>query len=208
MPTDSQKAAGLSAPSRFGTLNRALHVGVISVAIMLMLSACSDDRPASHGENQAGKPGQGIMLQSAAGRAQQPLSPQYVAPAPPPQPPAAAPAKANPWAVQTQPREYRQYRSRQWGQAQPPQPQYVQPPSGPQYRPLEPQTSAPTRRAPVIEQPRQGYRPVAPYDRLSGSSFGTPGYYSPYGGASAGYYQPWVYIAPGPMYAPQWPGYW
>jgi len=138
----------------------------------------------------------------------------YVLP-PVPQQKIPEPANSNPWAVRTRPRDSGQYSSQQWGQPQPRQPQYVQPqqhlrqPSpGPQYRPLEPEQAAAAPRAPVVQQPVQGYRPMAPYDRLSGSSFGTPAY--PYGGGgyqgNPGYYGSGAYGMPGGGYAPYWPG--
>jgi hypothetical protein len=128
------------------------------------------------------------------------------------QPQAPVPAENNPWAVRSQPRSYGQYRSQDWGQPQPRQPQYMQPSTSSQYRPLESESTPSTTRAPVVQQPAQVYRPMAPYDRLSGSSFGAPGY--PYSGAYPGYYGSGVYGVPGGgVYGPVmpgygWPGYW
>ena len=101
-----------------------------------------------------------------------------------------------------------QYVQPQYGQPQYGQPQYGQPQYGqPQYRPLEPETAVETPRAPAVQQPVQSYQPVAPYNRLSGSSFGTPGY--PYGGgAYPGSYGSGLYGAPAGIYAPAWPGHW
>jgi hypothetical protein len=132
-----------------------------------------------------------------------PPQPGYgYAPAPVQQPQAPAPADNNPWAVQKQPPGgYGQYRSQQWGQPQPRQPQYVQPSTGLQYRPLEPESTAP--QAPAVQQSTPGYQPVAPYDRITGSSFNRP---YPYGGAYPGYYGQGMYGMPGGGYAPGWPG--
>jgi hypothetical protein len=116
----------------------------------------------------------------------------------------------NPWAVQSQPYSYGQSGYQQWGQQQlqRPQPQqqyYAPPPVGSQYRPLE---SEQVQQAPQPQPapPVQGYYPAAPYDRLSGSSFGTPAYSygGAYGGAYPGYYGTGVYGAPGGVYSPGW----
>lgn len=204
MHTGSQKATESSPPTRLGTFRHAVRNGMLSAPIMLTLGACSDDRAEQHANGRAEQARQTIVVQVPAATWPQPPTPQYITP--PLQRQAPVSASGNPWAVQTQPREYGQYRSQQWGQPQPRQPRYVQPPAGPQYRPLEPEPTAGTPQAPVAPQPIQGYRTVAPYDRLSGSSFGTPSY--PYGGAYPGYYGPGPYGAPGAVYVPRWPGYW
>lgn len=133
------------------------------------------------------------------------------------QPQAPVTDGGNPWSVQT-PRSYGygQSGTAQWGRTQQqPAPQYyTAPPSaGTRYRPLEEDNSARTASRPVAPpQPQvQGYLPAAPYDRLSGSSFGEgsrPGY--PYGGAYPGYYGPGAYGGtygvPVSPYTPGYPG--
>lgn len=133
-----------------------------------------------------------------------------------PQAPAQAQPQApmsdagNPWAVQRQPSYgYGQPEYQQWGRQQPQQPPqtYAQPPSvTPRYRPLDTEQpeSAPSR---PVQQPVQGYYPVAPYDRPGGSSFAAPAY--PYAGAYPGYYGAGgVYGVPGAGYGypPVYPG--
>lgn len=110
----------------------------------------------------------------------------------------------NPWAVQT-PGSYRQPNGAQWGrpQQQPAQ-QYVPVPSTmPQYRPLDENGGTRVERRPPPPPPAQTYRPAAPYDRLSGSSFGE-GSQTPYG-AYPGYYGSGAYATPAVPY-PGYPG--
>lgn len=214
MSTDSQQPASRPAPAGFWKPRHAvIGLGALAVLVMLMMRACGDDEPQRHSD-QADKPRQAIIVQIPASQwpAQQPPPPQPTAPpqtgygyapAQRPQPPVST--EGNPWAVQTRPQNYERYRSEQWGQPQPKPPRYVQPSTGAQYRPLEQESTARAPQAPVVQQPIQGYRPIAPYDRLSGSSFGPPSY--PYGGAYPGYYAPGMYGAPGGgAYTPGWPG--
>lgn len=172
---------------------------VLAVLVMLMVIGCSNDKPKQKIDRQAVPPRQTIIVQIPA--SQWPSQRQPVTPSQVQHPWPAVSDRSNPWAVPTQPRSHEQHRSRQWGQPQPERPQYVQPSSGSRYRPLEPQA---TGRAPAVLDSRQTYRPVAPYDRLSGSSFGAPAY--PYAGTYPGYYGAGVYAMPGPVYAPGWPG--
>lgn len=230
MSTDAQLVPSSPLPVGFWKSHRAMIGGVLAILIMLMMSACSDDEAEQHVDSEDDKQPQGDVVQRPVSKLPvQQMSQQYSEPPrlgyvyvlpPVQQPTIPEPADGNPWAVQTPPRDYGQYRSQQWGQQpQPRQPQYVQPryvqpqqqqrqpSSGWQYRPLEPEqaVAAPQVQAPAVhQQPVQSYRPMAPYDRLSGSSFGAPGY--PYGGAYPGYYGPGTYGAPGGGYAPHWPG--
>jgi hypothetical protein len=128
------------------------------------------------------------------------------------QPQAPVGAGGNPWAVQqSQPSSYGQPAYQQWGQQQPQRPQqqqqyYAPPPVGSRYRPLESENVQQAAPQPQPAPPVQSYYPAAPYDRLSGSSFGTPAYPygGAYGGAYPGYYGPGVYGAPGGVYSPGW----
>jgi len=128
------------------------------------------------------------------------------------QPPPGLPATDpdNPWAVQQQPaynygkqNAPRQSKMPGWGQRQPQRPLYSQPPGTGRYRPLEEKqrTARERRRVPVAPAP---VWPVAPYDRLSGSSFGANGA-SPYAGTYPGYYGAAPYVGPG-GYGDRWPG--
>lgn len=178
---------------------------VLAVLVVLMMNGCSDDEPERHTDRQADTPRQTIVVQIPASQWPPQQVQQPVAPLPVQQPRPPAADGNNPWAVPRRPRSNGQHRFRQWGQPRPERPQYVQPSAGSRYRPLEPQQERPAR-APVARQPVQPYRPVAPYDRLSGSSFGTPAY--PYGSAYPGYYGQGGYALPGNVYGPGWPGYW
>jgi hypothetical protein len=128
-----------------------------------------------------------------------------------PAPPAAP--SSNPWSTRTQSQNYGSYQPQHWGEPNRSRPQsYTQSPAAStQYRPLEqPQAVAPAP-APARPAPQPQYYPVAPYDSLSGSSFGTPAY--PYGGVYPGQYGAGMYGVPGGVYAPGgvpgigWPGY-
>lgn len=104
----------------------------------------------------------------------------------------------NPWAVPQAPRSATtQQPAAQWGQPQRrPQPVYVQPPGSARYRPLDSsRREAPQPAAPVAP-PVQRW-PAAPYDRLSGSSFGNAAGGYPYPGSVPGYYGAAPYGVPG-----------
>ena len=237
MSIDAQLVASSPSPVGFWKSHHAMIGGVLAILVLLMMSACSDDEAEQHVDNQVDKQPQADIVQTPASKLPvQQMYQQYSEPPrlgyvyvlpPAPQQKIPEPANSNPWAVQTRPRNYGQSSFRQWDQPQARQPQYVQPqqhrqPSpGSQYRPLEPEQATAAPRAPVAQQPAPGYRPVAPYDRISGSSFGTPAY--PYGGGGypgypgyQGYYGSGVYGMPGGGYAPHWPagsgmgwpGYW
>jgi len=208
----SQQTTGTPAPEGFWKIRHAvIGLGALTVVVLLLMRACGDDESEIHADRQADKPRQAIVVQIPASQWPAPPAPQPPSAPPPAQRPQAAvpPANSNPWAVQTRPRSYGNAGYQQWGRTPLRQPDYVQPSQGLQYRPLESESAAGATRqpqAPVVQQPVPGYRPMAPYDRLSGSSFGTPSY--PYGGAYPGYYGPGMYGVPGGGYAPVWPGYW
>lgn len=207
------------APAGFWKLHHVVIGLVVLVVMVMLVRACGSDEPeAQSSVDDTEQPRQAIVVQIPT--SQLPLqqsvnppaglqSPQqgygYAPPAAPAPPPAAS---SNPWSTRAQPHSYGSHQSQQWGQTQQSRPQSYSrlPGSGAQYRPLEqPQTVVPVRPAP---QP-QVYYPAAPYDSLTGSSFGTPVY--PYGGgAYPGYYgQPGMYGMPGGVYGPGmgWPGY-
>lgn len=127
-------------------------------------------------------------------------------------PPAPPPDTGNPWAMQPQPQSYGSRQQSQpwgdgqtvWGGPQLNRPQYAQPPGQSQFRPLEEPATAVTPQ-PQVAAPAPVYRPSAPYDRRTGSSFGPPVYPYGYSGGAPGYYgAPGVYSAPGGI-APGWP---
>ncbi len=164
---------------------------------------------------QSQQPGYGYAPQVAPQQYAPQVAPQGYAPQVAPQvlqPSQPAVPSSNPWSTRTQPQSYGNYQSQHWGQSQRNRQQsYVQQPgTSQQYRPLEqPQAAAPAAR-PVAPQPQVVY-PAAPYDSLSGSSFGNRVY--PYGGAYPGQYGAGAYGVPGGIYAPGvapglgWPGY-
>ncbi|TCK18531.1 hypothetical protein DFR30_1809 [Thiogranum longum] len=200
MSTDSQQVGGFALPEG-ARKNRHTLKCVITTLVILAMSACSNDEPRQKVEQRPEKPPQAIVVQIPAAQLPLPVvQPQYITP-PQPRPQPVETDSSNPWAVKTQPERYGQYRTQQWGQPEPPRPQYTQPATGSRYRPLDPVPAAQPR-APVAQQAVPLYRPVAPYDRLSGSSFGTPAY-PPYGGRGYPGYYP---AAPGGAYAPAWPG--
>ncbi len=178
---------------------------VLAVLVMLVLSGCSDDKPKQQVDHQAPAPPRTIVVQIPA--SQWP-SRQTQSPVTPPPVQQAWPATtdgSNPWAVPARPRSHGQdqHSVRSWGQPRPElPPQYVQPPPANRYRPLEPQASGNA----ADRQPTPRYRPVAPYDRLSGSSFDSNRQTPLYGGAYPGYYGASPYAMPGPVYGPGWPG--
>jgi hypothetical protein len=190
-------------------------LGVV-VVVVLMMRACDGDGDANEDKrhsNADDMPRQAIVVQIPAAQWPQPaaqLQPQvqqqlpgaYGAP-PPVQPHTG---RDNPWAVRQQPTYAAGAQSgqQQWGRVPPSMPQQYEPSVAAQYRPLqnEQQKQLVPQPAPQLAPPVQGYWPTAPYDRLSGSSFGTPAY--PYG-AYPGYYgAPGIYGAPG-VYNPGWP---
>lgn len=204
-----------TSPAGFWKPRHAL-IGLLVLAgvFMLMLRACGDDPQQERVGDSEAVPRQAIVVQIPAsqwpGAAQQlPQQGYRYAPQPlPAAPPApAAGDSGNPWAVpKAQPHSYSAQGGSQWGQSQPARPQQRQyAPPTPQYRPLEESGSAgqgSRRQAPAPLPPVQGYRPMAPYDRRAGSSFGNQGY--PYG--YPGYYAaPGAYPPPGGGYAPGWP---
>jgi len=197
MSTDLHQMASLWRPAGLWKSDKTSG-GVLAALVMLMLNACSDGEPEIYVERQVDRQPQTIVVRIPAAQVPvQSAPPQYIVPRVQ-QSFAPAPDDSNPWAVRTGPQNYGQYRSQQWGPPEPRRPQYMQPSTGSQYRPLDTESKAGTSRAPVAQQPMQGYWPLAPYDRLSGSSFGASGY--PYGGAYPGYYGD-----PGRVYAPGWP---
>ncbi len=115
---------------------------------------------------------------------QQPQQPAYGYPAQPlqqqPQMPAADPG--NPWAVQQQPGSGRATQP-QWGRSQREPSLYYQPSGSGQYRPLDEKPHTPQQKPSVAAS-----RPMAPYDRRAGSSFGESDGTYPSGGAYPGYY--------------------
>lgn len=216
-------------------------LGVLVLLVVLMVRGCGSDES---GHNEAGREGdmprQAVVVQIPASQwpqqqapVQPPAPPQpgygYIPPQPgygyPQQQPQAlqpqAPAvdSGNPWAVQT-PRSYNygQPDSAQWGRTQQQRvPQYVPPPSQsmPRYRPLDEDKGSRVEVRPAPQPPVQSYRPAAPYDRLSGSSFGEGAPTYPYG-AYPGYYGSGAYgvpVTPYPGYPGMvpgagWPGMW
>ena len=129
----------------------------------------------------------------------------YPAQQPQQQPQLPAADRGNPWAVQQPAYSYGSQpvpQRRQWGQARRPPPvDYSQPSAGSQYRPLDekPHTAQKRRATPP---PATG-QPTAPYDRLSGSSFGDNTTSYPHAGSSPGYYGGTPYGVP--AYGGGWP---
>ncbi len=192
-------------PAGFWKLHHLVIGLVVLVVLVMMMRGCGSDEDESEAvssvENE--QPRQAIVVQIPASqlppqqsvdprtdlRSQQQhygyapqVAPQVLQPAPP-----AAPS-SNPWSTRTHPQSYGSAQPQHWGQPQRSRPQtYAQPPAASsQYRPLEqPQVAAPAP-VPVRPAPQTQYYPVAPYDSLSGSSFGAPAY--PYGGAYPGQY--------------------
>ena len=199
MSTDSQQVDGVALPEGARISHNALK-SAITALVILTVSACSDEEPQQQIEQRQEKSPQAIVVQIPAAQMPYPVAqPGYMAPQRP-RPEPVETDSGNPWAVKSQPGSYGQYRTRQWGQPQPPEPQYTQPDTGSRYRPLHPEPeSRPV--APAVRQQVPVYQPVAPYDRLYGSSFGPPSYPGYGGGAYPGYYP-----MPGGMYVPPWPG--
>lgn len=206
------------APAGFWKLHHVVIGLVVVAVVVMMMRACGSDEPEAQVSVEIEQPREAIVVQIPASQLplQQSVSPpaglqtpqqgyRYAPPAAPAAPPVTT--SSNPWSTRARPRSYGSYQSQQWGQTQQSRPQsYSQlPGSGAQYRPIEqPQIVAPVRPAP---QP-QMYYPAAPYDSLTGSSFGNRVY--PYGGgAYPGHYAPGTYGMPGGIYAPGmgWPGY-
>lgn len=217
-------------PAGFWKLHHLVIGLVVLVVLVMMMRGCGSDEDESEAVSSVKneQPRQAIVVQVPSSqlapqqsvdpradlRSQQQygyapqVAPQVLQPAPP-----AAPS-SNPWSTRTQP-GYGSPQPQQWGQPQRRQPQSYtqQPAASSQYRPLEqPQVVAPAPvPVPVRPAPQPQYYPVAPYDSLSGSSFGTPVY--PYGGGYPGQYAPGMYGVPGGVYAPGgvpgigWPGY-
>lgn len=218
-------------PAGFWKLHHLVIGLVVLVVLVMMMRACGsdDEEPAmKSSDDSEQQPRQAIVVQIPASQLpQQPtlnpgadlrsrrqgygyapqVAPQVVPPAPPPAP------STNPWSTRqrTHSQSYGSSQGQAWGQPQRNRPQsYTQTPAtGSQYRPLDqPQAVAP---APRPAPRTQTYYPVAPYDSLSGSSFGTQPY--PYGGVYPGQYGAGAYGVPGGVYAPGaapglgWPGY-
>jgi hypothetical protein len=204
----------------------AIGLGVLLVLIFAVRSCGGDADNETVVKSESGEqaPRQAIVVQIPAPQwpaqvapgAQQSYQPPvyvqpqiYVQPQPQPALPTADPD--NPWAVQRQPAPNygnqsvsRQSQAPAWGRQQPQQPpQYAQPPGASQYRPLDeqPRKARETRSVPTAPAP---VWPAAPYDRLSGSSFGGNGT-NPYAGAYPGYYGAAPYAGPG-GYGARWPG--
>lgn len=206
---------------------------MVVLTMVLMVRGCGDDMADKQSRSEPAGPRQSIAVQAPASR--WPSAPQ-TSPQQPPgygylsqQPRQRQPVYfgndgGNPWAVQSQPRAYGRSGYQQWGQTPP---QGVQTPHdytpvGPRFRPLESDTEQQVPPPVPAPPPAQRYYPVAPYDRLSGSSFGTPtypygggysGFGTPtypygggYGGSYPGYYGPDAYGAPGGFYVPGWGG--
>ena len=217
-------------PAGFWKLHHLVIGLVVLVVLVMMMRGCGSDEDESEAVSSVEKeqPRQAIVVQVPASQLpqQQPVDPQAdlrsqqhygYAPQVAPQvlqPATPAAPSSNPWSTRTNPQSYGSPQPQHWGQPQRSQPQsYRQrPAASSQYRPLEqPQVAAP---APVPVRPapqQQLYYPAAPYDSLSGSSFGRPAY--PYGGAYPGQYGAGAYGVPGGVYAPGgvpgigWPGY-
>ena len=222
-----------------------LHHAAIGVAILLLMvfvvRSCggeSEDERADAGVDDA-IPRQAIVVEIPAAQWQgqrapvvQPTyppapaypaqQPQYGYPAQPPVPqqPVYQVDPGNPWAVQRRQPAYgagaqpMQQQAPRWGQPSRQGPAYAQPGIS-QFRPLDDGRSATQQRATT---PPAAPRSAAPYDRLSGSSYGAnsnaqgswpyagayPGY-SPYGGAPGGY----PAVVPGTLYpGAVYPGGW
>jgi hypothetical protein len=111
----------------------------------------------------------------------------------------------NPWAVQQPAYSYGAQQTQQWGQTRRQPPVYSQSPGSGQYRPLDekPHTAQQRRRS-AAPTAATGWPSAAPYDRLSGSSFGGAGGTYPYTGSYPGYYGGTSYGAP--AYGGGWPG--
>jgi len=202
-----------------------LHHAAIGLGVLLVLifavRSCggdADDETVVKSESGEQIPRQAIVVQIPASQwpaqavpgGQQPYqAPVYVQP----QPALPTADPGNPWAVQKQPAyNYgnqsapRQSQAPGWGQQQPQRPQYAQPPGTGQYRPLQekPRAARESRSVPAVPTVPAPVWPAAPYDRLSGSSFGANGA-NPYGGAYPGYYGAAPYGSPG-GYGGRWPG--
>lgn len=197
----------------------AIGLGVVVLTIVLMVRGCGDDMADKQLESEQARPRQSIAVQIPTSQwpSAQQASPQqppgygYV-PQQPVQRQPVLPSNdgGNPWAVQSQPRTYGQPGYQQWGQEPPQgaQTQHDYTPVGPRFRPLESDTEQQIPPPVSAPPPVPRYYPVAPYDRPSGSSFGTPAYPygGGYGGAYPGYYGPDAYGAPGDFYLPGWGG--
>jgi len=218
-------------PAGFWKLHHLVIGLAVLIVLVMMVRGCSGDDEesgATSSDDSEQQPRQAIVVQIPASQLpqQQSLSPgadlrsqqrgygyapqvaPQVVPAPPP------PASSNPWSTRSHSQSYGSQQSQTWGQPQRNRSQsYTQVPgASSQYRPLEEPQAAP---APVpVPRPApqpQTYYPVAPYDSLSGSSFGTQPY--PYRGVYPGQYGGGVYGVPGGVYAPGavpgigWPGY-
>ncbi|GEM_PF-2071061 len=190
-------------------------LGVI-LLLVLAVRSCGGDEDETTAKSKAGEdtPRQAIVVQIPASQWPVPPAPRGQALSQPPvygQPQPAAPTvdPENPWAVQRRPaygygnRNVQQpSQSTGWGQQRLQRPQYSQPPGTGQYRPLDDQADRARQNRTVAPAPAP-VRPVAPYDRLSGSSFGSGGV-NPYAGAYPGYYGAAPYMGPGAYGG--WPG--
>ena len=208
--SDTDAQTSTPPPAGFWKPRHALIGAGVLLLLVMGVRSCGDDA----GEDTAVKdnvadnaPRQAIVVQIPASR-----WPEQGLPAAPPsyQAPViqARPAMPsdpdNPWAVPQAPRAATtQQPAAQWGQPQRrPEPVYVQPPGSARYRPLDSRRrEAPQPAAPAVPVQRW---PAAPYDRLSGSSFGNAAGGYPYPGSAPGYYGAAPYGAPG-VYGGGWP---
>lgn len=212
--------------------------GAIVLIVMLMLRACgSDDADQEAAQDEKNLPRQAVVVQIPASQwppqqAPVQVQPQVLQPQVPQQPgygyipqplqPPPVNEGSNPWAVQRpQSYDYGQSGAAQWGQAQrqrAPQPQQYAPTpaAGGRYRPLDEGTAQRAVPQPQPQPQVQGYRPLAPYDRPAGSSFGAAPQAYPYAGGYPGYYggaygvpvNPYTPGYPGVVPGAGWPGVW
>ena len=214
--TEPTGSSNVAAPQSFWKPRHAvIGLAVLGALVMLMMRACGDDSDEQQADAVQEKPRQAIAVQIPASdwpstqqQAQQMVpqaapgygySPQVLPVQPQAQRKQPTSGASNPWAVRQQPQSYGQPQSQQWGGSQARPQQYVMPSTQSQYRPLTQEPAPVPAPAPQQQAPVVVYRPSAPYDRRSGSSFGTQVQPYTYGGGYPGYYG-----APG-GYAPGWP---
>lgn len=199
-----------------------LHHAAIGLGVLLVLifavRSCggdADDETVVKSESGEQTPRQAIVVQIPAAQWPAQVAPGgqqfYQPPVSQPQPAAPVADPGNPWAVRQQPafnygnrNAPRQSQVQGWGRQQPQRPQYSQPPGTSQYRPLDEQPRKARETRSVVPTVPAPVWPAAPYDRLSGSSFGANGA-NPYAGAYPGYYGAAPYAGPG-GYGARWPG--
>jgi len=218
--SDTDAQTSTPPPAGFWKPRHALIGAGVLLLLVMGVRSCGDDADEDRAVKDVADdaPRQAIVVQIPAAN----WPPQGLPAAPPsyqapvyaqPQAPVqqARPAMpgsdpGNPWAVpQASGNATTQRPAAQWGQPQRPQPAYVQPPGSARYRPLEDSSRAAPQPAAPAPAPVQRW-PAAPYDRLSGSSFGnTAGGYPYPGGGWPGYYGATPYGAPPGVYGGGWP---